>query len=154
MNSTGRFAKLVAGLLAGLAASGPAVADVVASEGWVEASAPGEVNGKGYLVLTNRGEEEYKLMRIASPASQIITLHAESLDAEGKPRVWPLGSVTLAAGQSIRFEPGVRHIRFRDLAKPLTVGSKVPVLIQFDGGLEPFIVEMEVRASGPVVARK
>lgn len=145
---------LVAGLLAGLAVSCPAVADVVASEGWVEASAPGDVNGKAYLVLTNRGDEELKLLRIASPASQIITLHVDSFDPEGKPRVWPMGSLTLAPGQSVRFEPGVRHLRLRDLSKPLTVGARVPVLIQFDGGQEPFTVELEVRATKAVVARK
>lgn len=145
---------LVAGLLASLAVSYPAMADVVASEGWVEASAPGDVNGKGYLVLTNRGDEELKLLRIASPASEIITLHVDSFDPAGKPRVWPMGSLTLAPGQSIRFEPGVRHLRFRDLAKPLTVGARVPVLIQFDGGEEPFTVELEVRAAVPAVARK
>jgi copper(I)-binding protein len=144
------------GLLAGagLMAAVPAAADVVATDGWVEASAPGDVNGKGYVVLTNRGDEERKLLLISSPASEIVTLHADSIDAQGKARVWPIGTVTLAPGQSMRFEPGVRHIRFKELARPLVPGSKVPLRIQFDGFLDAFTVELEVRAPARAASAK
>ena len=56
-------------VLAALAAflAMPAMADVSATEGWARATVPGTKVAAAYFVLTNNGDKERALLRIASP---------------------------------------------------------------------------------------
>lgn len=137
------------GMAAGAAVTLPAAAQVVASDGWIEAPAPGATTANAYLVLRNTGDEEQSLLRIASPLADQITLHQRSTDAEGKPRLWPLSGLSLEGGQTVRFEPGGRLLILRQIKGPFEPGRQVPVALRFDHGQPEFTVMLEVRAASP-----
>jgi periplasmic copper chaperone A len=144
-------AALLAAVL-GLAAAVPAVADVVGSEGWARATVPGAKVSAGYLVLTNNGTEPRKLLRITSTVSDQIMLHQSSVDSQGVARMWPLAGLEIAPGESVRFEPNGRHVMFMGLKSDFTVGTKVPLTLQFDRQEKEITVLLEVRPLVPAAA--
>ena len=145
MKSISRFPHPALLLVVALAWSASAAAEVVASAGWAEATKPGSDRSAAYLVLTNKGDEKRSLLRITSPVSDKVMLHMTSVDAEGGIRNWPVASLELEPGQSIRFEPFGRHVTFMELKAPLVAGRKVPLVLQFDGWEEALTVELEIR---------
>jgi periplasmic copper chaperone A len=134
---------------AALAVVTPAAADVVASEGWARATTPGARTGAGYLVLTNNGPETRKLLKIVSPASDEVSLHQSSVDAQGMSRMWPLAVLELAPGQTVKFEPSGKHVMFTGLQKAFVAGQTIPLQLRFDGGQPEFTVQLEVRPLVP-----
>jgi copper(I)-binding protein len=134
----------VAALLASVLA-GTAMADVVGSGGWSRATTPGAREAVGYMVLENKGAEERSLLKITSTVSDEVTLHRSSVDSQGMARMWPVGFLKLAPGETVRFDPNGLHVMFSDLKQAFKVGDKVPLTLQFDGFEKPFTVMLEVR---------
>ncbi len=151
MNTIGMFRRGAALLAAmgGLVLAAPALADVTAAGAWTRATTPGARIGVGYMVLTNTGAEAQKLLRIVSPVADMVTLHRSSIDSQGMSRMWPMGGLTLQPGETVRLEPNGIHAMFDGLKAPFKVGDKVPLLLHFDGGQEPFTIELEVRPLVP-----
>lgn len=148
MNSTNAlrmFAALAA--VSGLLSAVPASAQVVGAEGWTRAAAS-KAAGVGYLVLTNHGSEEAKLLKMVSPVSDRVTIHRSSIDENGVARMWAVGKLAIAPGESVRFDPSGLHVMFTDLKVPFVAGQKVPLQLTFEHQAE-FTVMLEVR---PLVA--
>jgi copper(I)-binding protein len=146
MNSTNplRTTALALTFMAALVLGGPAAAEVVGSEGWARATAPGSSTAVGYLVLTNTGGAEAKLLKIVSPVSDRVMLHRSSIDSQGVARLWPLAKLEIAPGDTVRFEPRGMQVTLMDLKTPLVAGQKVPLQLTFEG--EPEItVLLEVK---------
>jgi copper(I)-binding protein len=130
----------------------PALADVVGSDGWSRATPPGAKEAVGYLVLTNNGDEERKLLKITTSISDEVRIHRSSVSSEGVAQMWPVGFLRLEPGESLRFEPSGYHIMFSGLKKPWKAVDKVPLLLQFDGFEKAFTVMLEVRPLVPAAA--
>ncbi len=128
------------GLLRGV----PALAEVVASEAWARATVPGATTGAAYLVLTNKGGEDAKLLSITSSVCDRIMIHRSTIDSQGVARMWPVGKLEIAPGESVRFDPNSLHIMFMDLKAPFVVGQKVPLKLVFEGE-QPMTLMLEVR---------
>jgi copper(I)-binding protein len=109
-----------------------AAAEVVASEAWTRATAPGAA-AVGYLVLTNKGDEDAKLLKIVSPVCDKIMIHRSTIDENGVARMWPVAKLEIAPGESVRFTPNGLHLMFMGLTKPFAVGEKVPLQLTFEG---------------------
>lgn len=154
MNTAIRIRSLGALVGLGLALSGPAAAEVKGSAGWARATTPGARVAAGYLTLTNSGEEERRLLKIASPVSDEVSLHRTSITETGVARMWPLAKLAVPAGETLRMDPGGIHVMFNALKAPLVVGQKIPLTLKFDGGEPEFTLLLEVRpltavADGP-----
>ena len=124
----------------------PLRAEIVVSDGWVRQTVPGATTGAGYFTITNTGPVERKLLRLTTTVCDMLSLHQSSIDAQGVARMWPMAWLTLAPGQSMKFEPNGRHLMFMDLQRPFRVGERVPVTFQFDGGEAVVTAQFEVRA--------
>jgi copper(I)-binding protein len=138
--------------LAGLLAM-PAVADIVATEGWARATVPGTKVAAGYLVLTNTGDKERALLRIESPLCDIVRIHISSVDNLGVSRMWPVGKLELKPGEVVRFTPNGLHVMLEDIKAPFVAGQKIPLKLQFDGGEPEITVQLEVRALVPAAKK-
>jgi copper(I)-binding protein len=145
---SGKGVALSALVLAALLA-GQANADVVGAEGWSRATPPGAKEAVGYLVLTNNGDEERRLLKITSAVADEVRIHRSSINAEGMAMMWPVGFLKLDPGETVRFEPNGLHVMLSVLSKPLKAGDKVPLTLQFDGFEKPFTVMLEVRPLVP-----
>ena len=123
----------------------PVRAEIVVSGGWVRETVPGATTGAGYFTITNTGPVERKLLRLTTPVCDMLSLHQSSVDAQGMARMWPMAWLTLAPGQTMKFEPNGRHLMFMDLQRPFRPGEHVPVTFQFDGGETVVTAQFEVR---------
>jgi copper(I)-binding protein len=149
MNSTNALHAAKSTLMTALvlAIGSPAFGEVVASEAWTRATAPNAA-GVGYLVLTNKGSEDAKLLKIVSPVSDKVTIHRSSIDNTGVSRMWAVARLQLAPGETVRFEPNGLHIMFSNLKAPFAVGQKIPLQLTFEGEPE-FTVMLEVQPLVP-----
>ena len=103
----------------------------------------------GYLVLTNNGDESRKLLKIVSPVCDRVSLHRTSVNSQGLAQMWPVGSLEIKPGESVRFEPNGLHLMFSELTAAFKAGDMVPLTLQFDGFEKPFTVLLEVRPLVP-----
>lgn len=133
--------------VAGLA-SLPAAAQVAVTDAWARATTPGAKTAAGYLVFTNKGSEARSLLKIVSPAADRVSLHQTSVDANGVSRMWPLGKFEVQPGETLRFEPGARHLMFEGVTTPFVAGQKVALTLKFEDEPE-FTVQLEVRPLVP-----
>ena len=131
----------------GLLGAAPSRAEVVGSEAWTRATTPG-APAVGYLVLTNKGSEDAKLIKIVSPVCDRIMIHRSTIDENGVARMWAVAKLEIAPGESVRFDPNGLHVMFMDLNAPFVAGQKVPLQLTFEH--EPEItVMLEVRPLVP-----
>jgi copper(I)-binding protein len=139
--------QVVAALLLTVIAQG-AHADIVASGGWSRATVPGSTTAVAYFTLTNTGTEARDLLKITTPVCDRVMLHRSSVDSQGMARMWPVGSLSIKPGETLRFEPNGLHAMFMDLSRPFVAGTKVPLQLQFEDEKE-ITVLLEVRPLVP-----
>jgi periplasmic copper chaperone A len=138
---------LALGCAAGMAR--PAHAQVLATEAWSRATPPGATTAVGYMLLTNTSGEERKLLKIVSPVCDMVSVHRSSVDSQGVSRMWPVGSLKIDAGASVRFEPNGLHLMFTGIKAPFQAGTKVPLVLRFEGDDQDITVQLEVRPLVP-----
>jgi periplasmic copper chaperone A len=120
-------------------------AEILASGGWSRETVPGARMGVGYVVIQNTGGKPRKLLRITTTVTDSVQLHQSSVDAQGMAHMWPMGTLELGPGETVRFEPNGRHLMFVDLNAPLKAGTHIPLTLEFDGGEKAVTVQLEVR---------
>jgi len=122
---------------------------VAVKDAWVRAPAPGQKVAGAYMELT--GRIKAALVAVASPVAARGELHNTVLE-DGVMKMRPVGRIDLAAGQTVRLEPGGLHVMLIDLKQPLKAGEKVPLTLtvqRADFSRAVFTVQAEVRdASG------
>jgi periplasmic copper chaperone A len=126
----------------------PAMADIVAVDGWARATVPGATVGAGYVTLRNTGTESRNLLRLTTPVCDELSLHLSSVDANGVSHMWPLAKLELKPGEQVRFEPNGKHMMFRGLASPLVAGKTVAVTFEFEDE-KPLTVQLEIKPLVP-----
>ncbi|HTQ36275.1 MAG TPA: copper chaperone PCu(A)C [Steroidobacteraceae bacterium] len=151
-NAARRAAIVLLGM-AGLLHGTTSLAQVVASEGWARTAVSDASAVEGFLVLTNQGDDEAKLLRIVSPLCDKVMIHRSSVDPSGAPHLWPVGFLEIPAGESVRFEPDGLQVTFMDLKTRFAVGEKIPLQLTFEGQPE-ITVLLEVKAPAPAAGRK
>lgn len=161
MNSTNAFRnaarRTVLALLVavGLLHGAVAAAQVVVSEAWARATAPGAKSATAYLVFTNNGEEEARLLRIISPVSDRVMIRRNAVDSEGVSRLWPVGYLHIPPGESVRFEAGGLQVMFDELKTPFVAGQKVALQVMFEYQPEiTVMVEVKPLVAEPAAEKK
>ena len=122
-----------------------AAGDIVATDGTARA-APGARSGAGYLVLTNRGAAEDRLLAAESPAAQRVELHTHRLE-DGIARMVEVEDIALPPGESVALAQGGDHLMFMGLTEAWDPETGIPVRLIFDRS-GPLDVVLPV-AAGP-----
>jgi protein SCO1/2 len=86
-----------------------------------------------YVTLINRGREPDTLMGVSSNAAARGSVHDMQMQ-DGVMRMVPLDGLEIPAGDTVRLEPGGRHGMLEELARPLIVGSRLQVELDFARG--------------------
>jgi periplasmic copper chaperone A len=58
----------------------------------------------------------------------------ETTVQQGQSRMRPREQLVIAAGQTVKLEPGGLHVMLHGLTQPLSVGQTVPLVITLSGG--------------------
>jgi len=124
---------LIAGALSGSAAGQDAApGGVVVSNAWSRPTPEGMSMGVGYLTVVNHGKRDDTLIHASTPAAQSVEFH-ESLVVDGMSRMRPREAIPVAAGTTVKLEPGGLHLMLVGLEAPLAAGAKVPLVLVFRG---------------------
>ncbi len=130
------------------ACAGTAHAAVEFTCGSLLAPARDATSAVAYFAVTNYEREERELLKITSSAATWVRLQQNSVDANGVEHSWPMASLRLRPGQTVRFSlQNGKHLLLEGLSERLRPGMRVPVSLQFDGGGPPVTLLLVVRTS-------
>jgi len=117
-------------LAMGLALPGAAAAQgVQVVDAWSRPTPPGIDVGVAYFTIRNTGKSD-RLLRVSSPVAKSAELHVSAVK-DGVMRMEGLGSVEVATGAPVSFEPSGRHVMLVGLKKPLKEGDVFPLTLIF-----------------------
>ena len=93
---------------------------------------PGTKVGAGYLIITNNGDEDEKLIGVFGDISPIIQIHSMSIENNVMRMQEMKGGLVIPAKQSVRLEAGGNHIMFMNLPQQLKAGEQYDVTLVFE----------------------
>lgn len=105
-----------------------AYAEVVISDAWVRANAPGQKVGAAYMSLTST--QDNNLFAVESPSAGTVEIHSMSM-TNGVMKMRMLENLPLQAGKVEKLAPGGFHLMLFDLKKPLKAGEQVTFKLSF-----------------------
>jgi periplasmic copper chaperone A len=114
---------------------------------WSRATPRGTDIAAGYMAIENRGTAPERLIGVASEIASRVEVHEMTMTG-GVMRMRPLANgLSIAAGKSVKLEPGGYHVMFVGLKRPLAQGDRFKATLQFEraGAVE---VEFNVQAMG------
>ncbi|BDA85975.1 hypothetical protein Sa4125_35170 [Aureimonas sp. SA4125] len=121
---------------------------------WSRATPPSAKTGAGYMVLTNAGSEDDRLIGLSTPAAARTEVHEMSV-TDGIMKMNAVeGGLVVPAGGSVALEPGGYHVMLMGLAKPLAEGDKVPLTLTFERGGQVNVVLNVGKIAEPAPAHK
>lgn len=101
-----------------------------------------------YLDITNTGEKTDRLLwvKIAPTIAKNVEIHENAMK-DGMMSMRKIdGPIAIAAGKSLSFVPGGKHIMLRGLSQRLAQGHKFPMTLGFEKAGE---IEVQVHVESP-----
>jgi copper(I)-binding protein len=109
---------LLVALLAVAAGCSPAPPEgLVIEDARVRAPAPGRDMTAGYFTARNTSTAAIVLVAASSPAARAVEMHVSEADGDMM-RMRRLERVEIGAGETVRFEPGGRHLMLFGVSPP------------------------------------
>jgi copper(I)-binding protein len=105
---------------------------LVVQDAWVRAT-PGADIAAAYMTLRNAGATPITVTGVESPIAGHAMIHETKVEG-GQSKMRPHEQLAIAPGATVKLQPGGLHVMMHDLKQPLTVGAKVPLVIQLSGG--------------------
>jgi len=106
---------------------------LVVQDAWVRATPPGADIAAAYMTLRNTGTTPITVTGVESPIAGHAMIHETKVEG-GQSKMRPHERLAIAPGATVKLQPGGLHVMMHDLKQPLTVGEKVPLVIQLSGG--------------------
>ena len=100
------------------------------SDAWVRNPITPDQPGAGYLVIQNNGGAD-KLLSVTSDVAQTIELH-ESMMSGNMMQMSPVPNIEVPANGKAELKPGGFHMMLIGLTRPLKVGDKVQLTLNFE----------------------
>ncbi len=97
---------------------------------WVRAMPPGVAMTAGYMVLTNRVNEQLTISGVSTSAARHAEIHHTELK-QGLSSMRESGDIVLEPGQGLELRPGGTHLMLMGIADRLAEGDMIEVVIQF-----------------------
>lgn len=92
--------------------------DISISSGFVRAPIPGTVNTAGYFTIKNSGDNDITFVAAKSSVAKVVEFH-DHIMLESGMRMVKLDSVTVKAGDALKFSSGGKHLMFFNVSTPL-----------------------------------
>ncbi|ANL34440.1 DUF1775 domain-containing protein [Rhizobium phaseoli] len=122
--------------------------DLEISGGFAKAMLPGQPVGGGFFTVKNSGQTDDRLLSVTSPVSGEVQIHAmETKDNVMRMRQLKDG-VAIAAGETVKLEPGNLHLMFQKVKTPFKQGDTVPVTLIFEKAGKVDLVLQVLSAQG------
>ncbi|AGS22031.1 copper chaperone PCu(A)C [Rhizobium etli] len=106
--------------------------DIEISGAFAKAMLPGQPVGGGFFTVKNNGKTDDRLVSVSSPVAGEVQIH-EMATKDNVMRMRQLkDGVAIAAGGTLKLEPGNLHLMFQKVKTPFKQGDTVPVTLTFE----------------------
>ncbi len=105
---------------------------------------PGNLPLAGYFDVTDTGRRPITLTGASSREFGDVMMH-RTVHSGGESSMQPASNLRIRPGQTLHFAPGSYHLMLMNPARPMVVGDRVPVRLQFSGG---YSMEVEFTVRG------
>jgi len=105
-----------------LKAQGP----ILLSDGWIRAAPPTSAVRAGYVVIHNPGERGVRILGASSPHFGNVEFHETVLE-DGMMRIRAQSELHIAAGETLRMQPGGLHLMLFEPTGSPAVGEELAV---------------------------
>lgn len=125
----------------GVSAHGVNQGDIQIQHPWVREVVMSGMNGAAYMILTNQGAEEDRLVSASVPVAAMTELH-QTVERAGVMHMEHLPSgIVLPVGQTVELKPGGLHIMLMNVSRKLEEGEQIPVVLEFEkaGRVETYL---------------
>ncbi|MBY3135774.1 DUF1775 domain-containing protein [Rhizobium laguerreae] len=139
--------------MAGMGAAAPAddsvkAGDLEISGGFAKAMLPGQPVGGGSFTVKNNSHVDDRLVSVSSPAAGEVQIH-EMVTKDNVMRMRQLkDGIAIAAGETVKLEPGNLHLMFQKVKSPFKQGDAVPVTLTFEKAGKVDLVLQVLSAQG------
>ncbi|ARO30310.1 GLE1 domain-containing protein [Rhizobium sp. NXC14] len=122
--------------------------DLEISGAFAKAMLPGQPVGGGFFTVKNNGKMDDRLLSISSPAAGEVQIH-EMATKDNVMRMRQLkDGIAIAAGETVKLEPGGLHLMFQKVKTPFKQGDTVPVTLSFEKAGKVDLVLQVLSAQG------
>ncbi|WP_064691716.1 DUF1775 domain-containing protein [Rhizobium aegyptiacum] len=122
--------------------------DLEISGAFAKAMLPGQPVGGGFFTVKNDGRTDDRLVSVSSPVSGEVQIH-EMMTKDNVMRMRQLkDGIVIAAGETIKLEPGNLHLMFQKVKTPFRQGDTVPVTLTFEKAGKVDLVLQVLSAQG------
>jgi copper(I)-binding protein len=106
---------------------------IIVRDVWVRVSTPLRTSSSAYCRLENPTDAAVALVRITAAGAGGAQVHTMA-EHDGRMSMRPLAEVTSPPHGTLALEPGGMHIMLTDIARPLSIGTTLPMQFTFDNG--------------------
>ena len=118
---------------------------VAIADAWVRPPMGADLPAAGYLTITG-GDAADALVAASSPAARTVEIHETTPGMSGMTAMHPVGRIDVAAGGTVKLEPGGYHLMLMGPdTQAIVAGATVEITLTFEEAGE-VVVEAEVRA--------
>lgn len=137
------FGSLVLGLWLAACGGTGSQTGIAVTEAWARPSPMAERAGAAYMLITNGGSIDDRLISVTTDVAATVELH-ETKNEGGMMAMAPVDGITIPANGRAELKPGGYHVMLIDLTHELKVGETIDLVLEFEqaGELE---VTVEVR---------
>jgi copper(I)-binding protein len=97
---------------------------------WSRATPAGIANGAVYMIIRNKGQAAEALLGATTEVSATTELH-ETVMVNGMMEMRPIPAIKIAAGKTVKIQPGGLHIMLLNLKHALKAGDRFPMTLHF-----------------------
>jgi len=100
---------------------------------YVRATPPGLANSAAFMTVKNGSDANIAIVKATSDVSKVVELHTHTMK-DGVMKMYQVPQIDVKAHSQTQLKPGGFHIMLIGLYKPLKVGEKVELTLQFSNG--------------------
>ncbi|MBB4233794.1 copper chaperone PCu(A)C [Rhizobium esperanzae] len=148
MDMSGKTGMDMSGMAAAPAGETVKVGDLEVSGGFAKAMLPGQPVGGGFFTVKNNGQTDDRLVSVTSAAAGEVQIH-EMVTKDNVMRMRQLkDGIAIAAGETVKLEPGNLHLMFQKVKTPFKRGDTVPLTLTFEKAGKVDVVLQVLSAQG------
>ena len=101
-------------------------------DAWVRMIQPAQFVTAGYMVITNTGAAEDRLMSVSSPAFKSVEMHEMAIDENSVMRMRKSGPLLIGSGESLTMKRGGIHLMLIGPRYTIATGNDIPLTLMFE----------------------
>lgn len=120
-------------LVAAMATSSMAMAEVTVMDAYARAVPPGQMNSASFMMLYNDDEKSVSLVSGSSSVAKVVELH-NHINENGVMKMRQVEKIDIPANGMAHLQPGGLHVMLIGLKKDLMEGDNIDLNLEFSDG--------------------